>query len=72
MTHEEKLVERKVTYTLEYEGKFYIIENVPARINEETGEQYFAPSIVGKMQQKILKKQKPVRVIDTPVYDFND
>jgi len=25
---EEKLVERRVTYTLEHEGKFYIVENV--------------------------------------------
>ena len=33
---EEKLVERRVTYTLEHEGKFYIVENVPARVNEET------------------------------------
>ncbi len=35
-TASENLVERKVTYTLEYEGKFYIIENVPALVNEET------------------------------------
>ena len=40
---EEELSERKVTYSFELDGKFYIIENVPARVNEETGEQYFAP-----------------------------
>jgi hypothetical protein len=39
-------VERLVTYTLEFEGKFYIVENVPARVNEETGEQFFSPSTV--------------------------
>ena len=37
----EKLVERRVTYTLEHEGKFYIVENVPARVDEETGDQFF-------------------------------
>jgi len=36
--HDENLSERSVTYTLEFEGKFYIIENVPARVNDETGE----------------------------------
>lgn len=47
MNHpEEKLVERRVTYTLEHEGKFYIVENVPARVNEETGEQFFSPVTV--------------------------
>jgi hypothetical protein len=35
-----KLVERRVTYTLEHEGKFYIVENVPARVNQETGDQF--------------------------------
>jgi hypothetical protein len=35
----EKLVEKKVTYALLKDDKFYIIENVPARVNEETGEQ---------------------------------
>ncbi len=34
----ETLVEQKVTYTLEVNGKFYLIENVPARVNPETGE----------------------------------
>ncbi len=38
--YEEHLVDKRVTYTLEIEGKFYVVENVPARVNEETGEQY--------------------------------
>ncbi len=38
--HKERLVEQRVTYTLEMEGKFYITENVPARVDEKTGEQF--------------------------------
>ena len=34
---DEKLVEKQVTYTLLKDDKFYIIENVPARVNVETG-----------------------------------
>jgi len=37
----ETLVEKQVTYTLELNGNFFLIENVPARVNEETGEQFF-------------------------------
>jgi len=37
----EKLTERRVTYILENEGKFFIVENVPARVNEETGDNSF-------------------------------
>ena len=68
----EHLVERKVTYTLEQEGKFFIVENVPARVNEETGEQYFAPATVERLHETILSKQKPDRLIETPVYQFNE
>jgi hypothetical protein len=34
-TKQELLVEQKVTYTLFKDGKFYIIENVPARVNQD-------------------------------------
>ena len=67
---EETLVERRVTYSLEYNGKFYIVEGVPARVNEETGEQFFAPKIVERLQKLILQRRKPTRVIETPVYEY--
>ena len=66
----ETLVEQKVTYTLELNGKFFLIENVPARVNIETGEQFFSPSTVERLQQIILNQEEPVRFIDTPVYNF--
>lgn len=69
---QEKLIERRVTYTLEHEGKFYIVENVPARVNDETGEQFFSPATVERLQKAILGKEKPSRVIETPVYEYAD
>jgi len=35
----EIMIETEVTYTLQMGGKFYIIEHVPARLCQETGEQ---------------------------------
>jgi hypothetical protein len=67
---EERLVERRVTYTLEHEGKFYIVHNVPARVNEETGEQLFSPATVEQLQKVILHSQKPTMTIETPVYEY--
>ena len=67
---EENLVERRVTYTLEHEGKFHIVENVPARVNEETGEQFFSPVTVEHLQRLILGQGKPHRVLETPVYEY--
>jgi len=66
----EKLVEQRVTYALFKDGKFYIIENVPARVNRDTGEQFFAPQTVEHLQQIIAGKQQPRRVIQTPVFEF--
>ena len=66
----ENLLERAVTYTLEFEGKFYIIENVPARVNDETGEQFFSPATVERLHKTILGQAKPQRVIETPVYEY--
>ncbi|MEH2358180.1 MAG: hypothetical protein V7K58_00440 [Nostoc sp.] len=66
----ETLVEQTVTYTLQINGKFYLIENVPARVNLETGEQFFSPSTVERFQQIIYNQQQPVRIVETPVYDF--
>ena len=55
---QEALVERKVTYALNLNGKIILIENVPARVNEETGEQFFSPSTTEQLQQTILDSRK--------------
>ncbi len=68
--YQEQLVEKRVTYSLELNGKFFLIENVPARVNEETGEQFFAPSTVAFLQQIILDGQEPKCIIQTPVYSY--
>ncbi len=66
----EPLVEQKVTYTLQMNGKLIVVENVPARVNLETGEQLFAPETVERLQRMIWDQKKPTRVIVVPVYEF--
>jgi YgiT-type zinc finger domain-containing protein len=66
----ETMLETKVSYTLEYAGKFFIIENVPARVCKETGEQFFAPETVEHIQSIIKGSRRPDRVIETPVYNY--
>jgi len=67
---EEVLAERLVTYTLEVDGQLVVVENVPARVNEETGERFFAPETVERLQQIMEQQQAPSRMIETPVFDF--
>jgi len=66
----ETMIQTEVTYSLEYEGKFYLIEHVPARVCRETGEQYFAPETVEHIHALIKGGQSPQRVIETPVYNY--
>ena len=68
---QEELVEKEVTYVLLKDDRVYIIEGVPARVNEETGEQLFSPETVEKLQEIIWEQKQPVREITTPVYEFS-
>ena len=65
-----KLIETKVTYSLEMNSQFFLIENVPARVNQETGEQFFSPATVERIQKIISEQKQPTRFIETPVYNF--
>lgn len=62
---QENFIEQKVTYTLEFDGKFFIIENVPARVCQETGESLFSPETVERIQEIIWQNKSPKRVIET-------
>jgi YgiT-type zinc finger domain-containing protein len=66
----ETMIEQKVTYTLQTEEKLIIIENVPARVCLESGEKFFSPDTVEKLQETIWENKKPRRIIETPVYEF--
>ena len=66
----ETMIETEVTYTLELGGKFYIIEHVPARVCQESGEQFFSPETVERIQALLKGGKEPARVIETPVYEY--
>lgn len=66
----QDLVETQVTYTLEVNGEFFLIENVPARVDLDTGAQLFAPNTVKRLQEIILDRESPTRFTRTPVYQF--
>jgi hypothetical protein len=66
----ETFVDAKVTYTLEYDGRVCIVEHVPAKISQETGEQYFAPETVERIRVLIKSRRKPDKIIETPVYEY--
>ena len=66
----ETLVDKRVTYYVEVNGRLFAIENVPARVNVETGENHFSPETVERLERIVREQPIPVRSIQTPVYEF--
>lgn len=66
----ETMIEQRVNYTLEMDGNFIIVENVPARLCVETEERLFSPETVERLQQIIWKGKQPSRTLEVPVYEF--
>jgi YgiT-type zinc finger domain-containing protein len=64
------LIEQEVTYTIEVDGQWVIIENVPAKVCPQCGERLFSPETVERLQQIAWGQKKPQRVVQTPVFDF--
>jgi hypothetical protein len=66
----EQFTEERVTYTLQTAARFVVIENVPARVSERTGERFFSPETVEHIQAMVWGQSEPVRVIETAVFRF--
>ena len=66
----EALTDAKITYTVEHNGRIYIFEHVPAKVSQETGEQYFAPETVERIRALITSRRKPDKFVETPVYEY--
>jgi hypothetical protein len=67
---QEILIETLVTYVLNLNGRVILIENVPARVNQETGEQFFSVLTVERLHQAILDREEPDHFIQVPVYNY--
>jgi len=66
----ETFVHQRIKYTIDVNGQLIVIENVPARVCVETGEQLFAPETVERLQKTISSKAKPKRMMEVPVFEF--
>lgn len=67
---DEEFESCRVTYTLYVGGRFVVVENVPARVSRRTGERFFSPDTVERLQQIAWSQEHPVRVVETPVFRF--
>jgi YgiT-type zinc finger domain-containing protein len=66
----ETFKEATVTYTLEHDGKIVVIQNVPARVCNETGEQLFSPQTVERIHRIVRDGRPPTRTVQANVFEF--
>jgi YgiT-type zinc finger domain-containing protein len=64
------MLEQGVTYTVEMNGKWIIVEHVPAKVCGQCGDKLFSPDTVEKLQQISWEQNRPLRILETPVFDF--
>jgi len=63
-------LERKViSYTQPYEGRLYVVENVPAHVCRQCGEIVLDPSTAKKIQ-KLVWSSQPKGTLQLPVFDL--
>jgi len=62
--------ERLIRYSLALEEKFVVVEHVPAAVCDHCGETTLTPEVAGRLQQTIWESRTPLRLIETPVYEF--
>lgn len=64
-----RLERRVISYTQPYEGKLYVVENVPAEVCQQCGEIVLDPS-TAKRIQKLVWSGEPKGSLELPVLDL--
>lgn len=64
-----QLAEQLVTRVQEYNGHWYIIENLPALVCRQCGETYFTPQTHDRVIDLITRGATPVRIEQVAVLD---
>ena len=62
--------EKLIRYSLDMEDRLVVVEHVPASVCDHCGETTLSPEVVERLQHTIWHSRPPVRILETPVYEF--
>jgi YgiT-type zinc finger domain-containing protein len=65
----ERSAER-IEYNLRIGDTIVVVQHVPASVCDHCGETSLSPDTVEHLQRTVWQARKPVKVLQTPVYDF--
>jgi YgiT-type zinc finger domain-containing protein len=66
----EAITEQNVRVSLDYRGRIYIFDNVPADVCTQCGEVLLRPLIAKKLESLMRTGTTPERTEAVPVYDL--
>ena len=61
---------RKVTFTYDHDGDYFLIENVPAEVCVQCGEKTYSPMVTDELVRLARKKLKPAKTVLVPIFDY--
>lgn len=64
------MVEKRVDLSRKVEGKYVLVENVPAGVCTECGTRYYAANVLKMIEETIRRRNKAEREIRVPVYSL--
>ena len=62
-------ITKNITYTQWYQEELIAVENVPAEVCQNCGEEYFSPGVVDKIQ-KVIELHHSSKTIKVPVFQL--
>lgn len=69
MTHETD-DQRLVRFSIRYHGRTVIVENVPASVDPDTGEEFFSPETVERLQAIVWSDDQGDGTSETRIQQF--
>jgi len=60
---------KNIRYTQWYQDELIMVENVPAEVCQNCGEEYFSPNTVDKIQ-KVIEQHHASKTIKVPVFQL--
>ena len=61
---------RSLDVDFRWEGKLYVIKDVPIEICTQCGERYYSAEISKRIDEIVQSKRKPEKVLEVPVLEF--
>lgn len=62
--------DQRVEHVHRWQGRLYLLRNVPAEVCTQCGEVFFGPSALRQMDEVVVDRQRPEGEISVPIYSL--